>query len=56
MAHSLAPFAKWTGGAARLPAVGAKSWPFSTLVAVELVLPSESMSMLSPIPCLVSGR
>ena len=37
-----------------MPAVGAKNWPFGTLVAVELVLPPRFM--LSPIPCLVSGR
>jgi len=37
-----------------LPAVGAKNWPFGTLVAVELVLPPRFM--LSPIPCFVSGK
>ena len=54
VAYSLAPSAELTGGATRLPAVGAKNWPFGTLVAVELVLPPRFM--LSPIPCLVSGR
>eukprot|EP00964_Phaeocystis_antarctica_P098446 scaffold64472_cov45-Phaeocystis_antarctica.AAC.1 len=39
VAHSLAPPVELTGGAARLPAVGAKNWPFGTLVAAELVLP-----------------
>ena len=54
VAHSLAPPVELTGGAARLPAVGAKNWPFGTLVAAELVLTPRFM--LSPIPCLVSGR
>ena len=54
VAYSLAPSAELMGGATRLPAVGAKNWPFGTLVAVELVLPPRFM--LSPIPCLVSGR
>ena len=54
MAHSLAPCVELTGGVARLPAVGAKNWPFGTLVAVELVLPPRFM--LSPIPCFVSGK
>eukprot|EP00964_Phaeocystis_antarctica_P071422 scaffold43576_cov55-Phaeocystis_antarctica.AAC.1 len=39
VAYSLAPSAELTGCATRLPAVGAKNWPFGTLVAVELVLP-----------------
>jgi len=54
VAHSLAPSAELTGGATRLPAVGAKNWPFGTLVAVELVLPPRFMS--SPIPCLISEK
>ena len=54
VAHSLALPVELTGGAARLPAVGAKNWPFGTLVAAELVLTPRFM--LSPIPCLVSGR
>ena len=54
VAYILALFVELTGGAARLPAVGAKNWPFGTLVAVELVLPPRFM--LSPIPCLVSGK
>ena len=51
VAHSLAPSAELTGGATRLPAVGAKNWPFGTL---ELVLPPRCM--LSPIPCLFQRR
>ena len=54
VAYILALSVELTGGAARLPAVGAKNWPFGTLVAVELVLPPRCM--LSPIPCLVSGK
>eukprot|EP00964_Phaeocystis_antarctica_P059034 scaffold35033_cov54-Phaeocystis_antarctica.AAC.1 len=54
VAHSLAPPVELTGGAARLPAVGAKNWPFGTLVAAELVLTPRFM--LSPISCLFSGK
>ena len=46
VAYILALFVELTGGAARLPAVGAKNWLFGTLVAVELVLPPRFM--LSP--------